>query len=238
MIGKFGIGKLATYVLANKLTYICKAPDGVVRRVTMDYSDIDRQTGAAKDRLISDLELNLYEVDQAEIEQALMSIENGPVILDLINKGVPRPEGALGEDEFGALKVQLERPVSGTWTLVVLSNLKPTGRELKMGVLRRMLQAALPFGSEMAISLNGEPLVSSKIDAPTMLEWMIGPGLDISSIELDAGDTLPADVTGATSEGDNLSSGSEAEPSEADQDSGYVRSRPRSRMLNYSGSDV
>jgi HSP90 family molecular chaperone len=50
VIGKFGIGKLATYVLANKLTYICKAPDGVIRRVTMDYSDIDRQTGAAKDR--------------------------------------------------------------------------------------------------------------------------------------------------------------------------------------------
>src|SRR5262249_16021784 len=27
LIGKFGIGKLATYVLANKLTYICKASD-------------------------------------------------------------------------------------------------------------------------------------------------------------------------------------------------------------------
>ena len=29
LIGKFGIGKLATYVLADKLTYICKAEDGV-----------------------------------------------------------------------------------------------------------------------------------------------------------------------------------------------------------------
>src|SRR3954470_5252017 len=27
LIGKFGVGKLATYVLANKLTYICKAED-------------------------------------------------------------------------------------------------------------------------------------------------------------------------------------------------------------------
>src|SRR5215472_9888883 len=43
VIGKFGIGKLATYVLANKLTYICKASDGVIRRVTMDYGSIDRK---------------------------------------------------------------------------------------------------------------------------------------------------------------------------------------------------
>src|SRR5271165_5107118 len=31
VIGKFGIGKLATYVLANELTYICKASDEVIR---------------------------------------------------------------------------------------------------------------------------------------------------------------------------------------------------------------
>jgi HSP90 family molecular chaperone len=41
MIGKFGIGKLATYVLANQLTYVCKASDGIVRAVTMDYRTID-----------------------------------------------------------------------------------------------------------------------------------------------------------------------------------------------------
>src|SRR3989441_3933651 len=39
-IGRFGIGKLATYVLANKLTYLCKK-DGKIRAVTMDYRDMD-----------------------------------------------------------------------------------------------------------------------------------------------------------------------------------------------------
>lgn len=37
VVGKFGIGKLSTYVLGSRLTYICKAEDGVIRRVTMDY---------------------------------------------------------------------------------------------------------------------------------------------------------------------------------------------------------
>ena len=42
VVGKFGIGKLATYVLASRLTYICRAHDGKIRRVTMDYGQVDR----------------------------------------------------------------------------------------------------------------------------------------------------------------------------------------------------
>ncbi|MXX53055.1 MAG: hypothetical protein F4Z35_03680, partial [Dehalococcoidia bacterium] len=32
-IGKFGIGKLATYILASEITFICKAADGKIRTV-------------------------------------------------------------------------------------------------------------------------------------------------------------------------------------------------------------
>ncbi len=59
LIGKFGIGKLATYVLGERLTYICRADDGVIRRVTMDYGDVDTQKEAESDRLINDLELDV-----------------------------------------------------------------------------------------------------------------------------------------------------------------------------------
>jgi len=186
VIGKFGIGKLATYVLANKLTYICKAPDGVIRRVTMDYGDIDRRRTAGGDRLISELELDLFEAKHAEVETALAHVHGGAEILDLIRRGVPRPRGELSEDEFGAPKSKVKPPKPGTWTLVVLSDLKPVGRRLKIGVLRRMLEAALPFGSEMAISVNGELLASSKLEALTIAEWVIGPELEIQSIELNA----------------------------------------------------
>lgn len=184
VIGKFGIGKLATYVLANKLTYICKAADGVIRRVTMDYGDIDKQTGNNSDRLISELKLTIYEVGEDEVEAALQNVYNGDVILNLIRNGIPRPSFALDEDEFSAQKSTLDHPPSGTWTLAVLSDLKATGRALKIGILKRMLEAALPFGSEMAISVNGELLSSSKIDLPTIIDWSIGPDLDIKSIEL------------------------------------------------------
>ena len=39
-IGKFGIGKLATYVLARELTYVTKA-GGKYQAVTMDFAKID-----------------------------------------------------------------------------------------------------------------------------------------------------------------------------------------------------
>jgi hypothetical protein len=68
---------------------------------------------------------------------------------------------------------------------VVLSELKPVGRQLKIGVLRRMLEAALPFGSEMAISINGQILTSSKFDAPVAKEWTIGPELDLTEFDLE-----------------------------------------------------
>lgn len=184
VIGKFGIGKLATYVLGAKLTYICKASDGKIRRVTMDYGHIDQKKGADPDRLISDLKIDLYEVEEGEVAEALKNVYDGTTILNLIGNGVRPPDGKLSDDEFGAPKTAFTRPMKATWTLVVLSDLKRTGRELKMGVLKRMLEAALPFGSEMAISLNGNLLASSKINAPMVSEWTIGPDLGIESIEV------------------------------------------------------
>lgn len=100
IIGQFGIGKLATYVLANKLTYICKAADGKLRRVTMDYGVIDQQKDDPSDKLIRDLSLPLYEVTESEVEAALKGVTDGDEILKLIKAGVPSPGEVLGNDEF------------------------------------------------------------------------------------------------------------------------------------------
>ncbi len=194
IIGQFGIGKLATYVLASKLTYICKAADGKLRRVTMDYSLIDVQKDDPNDKLIRDLQLPLYEVTQAEVEEALKGVYDGHALLDLIRKNVPRPTEPLGDDEFGGPTGLLQNSAKGTWTLVILSALKPTGRDLKVGILRRMLQAALPFRSSMAICINGELLESSKLDAPIAHHWTIGPELKFTSFDFNE-----VDAAGETS---------------------------------------
>ena len=183
IIGKFGIGKLATYVLATRLTYICKASDGTIRRVTMDYvRDIQREE--TTDTLIRNLTLALYEVSETEVAEALANVHDGNVILDLIQNGISRKSSATREDEFGAPPASLDKPQSDTWTPVILSGLKPTGRDLRVGVLKRMLTAALPFRSDMEISINGELLQSSKIHVPVMREWAIGPDLTFDEVEM------------------------------------------------------
>ena len=200
LIGKFGIGKLATYVLAEQLTYICKADDGVIRRVTMNYGDVDPQKSAEPDRLINDLKLHVYELGSQDLAKALDAVYGGDEFLQLINRQTPYEQevgnaedvaSIVNQEEFGGVPAELERPERGTWTLVVLSNLKPAGRDLKIGILRRMLVAALPFGSEMAIHVNGERLRSTKMEAPLVEKWVIGPDLGIDYIELDETDTEP-----------------------------------------------
>jgi hypothetical protein len=210
IIGKFGIGKLATYVLANKLTYICKASDGKIRRVTMDYGAIDSQVKQQNgDKLIRDLELKIFEVTDQEVKEALASVYAGDELFALITNTAPAPT-PISEDEYGAVKTTpVSRDGIKTWTLVVLSDLKKTGRELKIGILKRMLAAALPFGSEMAITVNDSTLASSKLDVPRQAEWVIGPDLGIDSVEVETTEEDPANPgkTKKTSEVTQITSG-------------------------------
>ena len=208
VIGKFGIGKLATYVLARKLTYICKSSDGVIRRVTMDYGNIDSQKEADADRLISELELDLFEVEEADVAKALDAVAGGTKLFRLLTDNFPKETKfdaaedfsvTATENEFGGALSQLETPEGSTWTLVILSDLKPTGQELKLGVLRRMLEAALPFGSEMSIRVNGDRLLSSKLNATLTRQWAIGSELGIDYVELDE-DSEPDNASKPTSD--------------------------------------
>ncbi len=189
MVGKFGIGKLATYVLANRLTYICKAEDGVIRRVTMDYGKIDQR--ANPNKLISQLTLDMFTVTTHELSIALQGLDGGADTLQWIsgNSEIPTNEEEIDND-FGAERSTLSRNSAATWTLVVLSRLKPPGRALKVGILKRMLRAALPLSAEMVIRMNGEPLESTKSEVELLREWKISDELafDELNINSDSGD--------------------------------------------------
>tara|TARA_R110002072_G_scaffold20417_1_gene74142 strand:+ start:938 stop:3613 length:2676 start_codon:yes stop_codon:yes gene_type:complete len=184
MVGKFGIGKLATYILANKFTYICKAEDGLIRRVTMDYADLSDDNVDGKPKLISDIPLEVFEVDEENFLEFLKTTPDGEHLTRIISKGIESPEIEPWDDEFLAAPSAFKPPPSGTWTLVLLTELKPAGKNLKAGILKRMLRSALPFGSEMAICLNDEQLTSSKTANPVDQDWVIGPALKIDKIRV------------------------------------------------------
>jgi Histidine kinase-, DNA gyrase B-, and HSP90-like ATPase len=184
-IGKFGIGKLATYVLAHKLTYVCQAADGLVRAVTMNYRRIDDYGDGLH---IEPLPLAVHLLNDEALARVLASFEGGDRVAALLAEGVPVPAGAeQSENEFGGEELPTTAP-TGTWTLALLTDLREQGSAMQTGRIRRMLRAALPLGSSMQIAFNGETLAPTKLDVPILKQWTIGgPDLGIDSV------TLPED---------------------------------------------
>jgi hypothetical protein len=183
-IGKFGIGKLATYILADCLTYVCRASDGVVRAVTMDYRRIDEQKD--KNLHIDPLPLEVRELDKTQLVQLLSALDSEGKIAELIENenGVPAaPSDSQYENEFGGPDPPAGDQ-SGTWTLAVLTSLKAKGSAMQVGHIKRMLRYALPLGGSLGIVFNGEPLHSTKVSVEVDNEWILGKGIGISVVTI------------------------------------------------------
>jgi len=183
-IGKFGIGKLATYVLCNELTYICKAKDSVIRIITMDYRLIDY----AKSEHIDALPLKVREIKSYdELNILLNNFDFGVEVSGLIKGGVPSIKMAAGsEDEFGGQELPPVK-IGDTWTLAILTTLKDDGKNIQEGWIKRLLRTALPLGNTISLDVNGEIIRPSKSNKPIAKTWIIGPDLDFDEIEIDNG---------------------------------------------------
>lgn len=151
-IGKFGIGKLSTYVLANELTYLCKY-EGRYLSVTMDYSEIDKEVDEVK--LDNEIKLDVRELteDQARVELEKYLNQSGSYLLDF--------------DLFG-------EKASESWTFTLMTNLKDKAFNIKTGVLKWILRTGLPLNPNFALTFNGKRIVPSKFDSNRVNTWVIG----------------------------------------------------------------
>ena len=151
-IGKFGIGKLATYVLANRLTHITRV-DGRYFSTSMDYRRIDQGAGeATTEKVVS---LPLRELTKTEAQQAVAEWASGTT------------KGHKALKLFGA-------GAAKSWTVAVMSDLKQMAKELSPGRLRWVLETAMPLGDDFRLYLNGEPITSAKLKAKKVGVWVLG----------------------------------------------------------------
>jgi len=155
-IGKFGIGKLATYVLAGRLTHLSKR-HGKYFSTSMDYTAIaTRVTKEIEPK--TPIKIPLRELSEVEARQALKSWTETEAFkasgMVLFGKGAP-----------------------ASWTASVMSALKQKVHEIKPGMLEWLLRTALPLRPDFGIWLNGTKLVPSKQGKGLLKRWILGKDL-------------------------------------------------------------
>jgi hypothetical protein len=150
-IGRFGIGKLSTYVLATQLTHVTKVK-GTYRAVTMDFGDVEPKDGASKEKR---LELPMRVLTESQAKEAV-----SPLLREM---------GAAGK------VLKLFGPGSAkTWTVAAMAQLKPMALELSPGRLKWVLSTALPLAPDFALYFNGKRLASAKEAKAPLKVWTIG----------------------------------------------------------------
>lgn len=154
-IGKFGIGKLATYVLANRLSHICKSK-GRYYATSMDYGEIPETQGEAG-TLEERVSLPLRELTENEAKAILAPWITG--------------------EKAGFQKLSLFSDSSKSWTVAIMSELKDMVQEIKPGRLKWVLSTAMPIRNDFNLFLTGEQIKSSKLRGKKIGAWQIGKDL-------------------------------------------------------------
>lgn len=155
-IGKFGIGKLATFVLSSHLTHVCKI-EGKFFATTMDYAQIPQGQGGGI-HAEETVELPLRELSQDEAKEALSPIIQG------------------SKPGYRAIKL-FGNGAAPTWTVAVMSGLKDMAREIQKGRLSWVLRTAMPLRDDFKLFLDGDQLPPSKAARPPLKKWVLGKDL-------------------------------------------------------------
>lgn len=152
-IGQFGIGKLATYVLANRLTHITKIK-GKYYSASMNFTKIERKKPKGV-HVEEDVSIPFRELTQAEAKNAVKPWTDGSgkgyQALRLFGKGAPKH-----------------------WTVAIMSDLKGMGKGLQRGRLNWVLRTAMPLRDDFRLFVDGAPIVPSKIAGKQLEHLVIG----------------------------------------------------------------
>lgn len=176
-IGKFGIGKLAAYVLGNRLTHVTKA-DGKFYSTSMDFTAIpappsaEVRAQATAPTVAQPVQLPLRELSEADAHAAVrpwLSSDDGRENLTLFGEGAEE-----------------------SWTIAIITDLKPMAVELSVARLRWVLSTAMPLRDDFALYLNSNAVSSSKANAKQIGSWTLGK--EILNIPSPAPTELETDV--------------------------------------------
>jgi Histidine kinase-, DNA gyrase B-, and HSP90-like ATPase len=172
-IGKFGIGKLATYVLANELTYLV-LKDGIYRAITMDYGQV--RGGMGDPHRLSLIVAELTEDDaQATLTAALagMTIDQDPRCLKPLFDGSTE-----------------------SWTAAILTRLKKPARDIQQGRLKWVLSNSLPLNPAFTLFYDDQEIEPSKAKGEEVWSYVVGQSNQDELVSAPRGEVTTVEVAG------------------------------------------
>lgn len=152
-VGKFGIGKLATYVLARSLTYVAYR-DGEYRAVSMNFALLENRPPGLLSAV--DFQLQVVALDKDGAMKTVADAFGGRIDDASVKHFIA------GEPDH--------------WTAAILGDLKPAAAGIQLGRLRWILRTALPLHPDFQLTYNGETLEPAKTDREQL--WTFGCGVD------------------------------------------------------------
>ncbi len=154
-IGQFGIGKLAAYVLAWRLTHISKTA-GQYAYVSMDFRTVQNREWDAQ----SPLTLDLRRISEYQAQQLVSEVR---------------------ERDSDAWEMLFGDTAAESWTAAALSDFRDLAGKLRIGTLRWVFSTGLPLTSDFAIHLNGERVESSRASLEPIATLIVGAPRDVSA---------------------------------------------------------
>lgn len=174
-IGKFGVGKLASYTIAEQLTYITKC-DGQILAVTINFESFDPSQVDSTNHSIGE-ELSPAKIEPVHLE--VYEIDGWHGVLDTM------------APVFQALNLSTDiLDNQESWTLALLENIKERGHSISVDRLRWVLSTAMPRQSDFELFLNNERVRSSKSEYDAIVEFSVAelPEFRLSELSEETGE--------------------------------------------------
>jgi len=141
LIGKFGIGKLASYSLGHRVTHLCRRNDEFLR-VTVDYRSVPHVEEGTDH---TTFHTPLLRLSEEEAREYVASLTHKPV------------------------EALAEIWTEPSWTLAVVDQIKP-GKEISAGRLRWILGNGMPLRPDFTVKLDDDE-VKPKIADGALCQW-------------------------------------------------------------------
>lgn len=171
VIGKFGIGKLASYSVGNRITHLCKTGD-VFLLVNVDYrelgvEELEGDGPESNETALEPASGTLPSSAQADQEASASDEPHQSPIVRLTEQGARSwVEAQFRRDE--AVSVIDDMWTRPSWTLAVIDELKDVA--LPPGRLGWVLSTGMPLRDDFAVFVNGAP-VESKLAKGLEKQW-------------------------------------------------------------------